>query len=345
MKKILCLMAFLQTLCLAVMAQRIEIVDAEDGQPLPAASIFNSEGHLLGVAGTDGSYEGARDADWPLTVRYIGYRAATVESPCAVIKMERENVALPEIEVGNTTEGVWLLCYARGCCSVSQSENVDMIYSEKMVDFLIPLKKGAKGFKKISKPRILLENNTVHTVTPQGRDTTYQASGRGIDFSLFSRDIDNVETEPDSMRGLDVAVLNVDDGDVGITYRKGGGHFSITKDHLFKDEDHRFNMPGIVNLLLGMKVSVTEDVESRLYGVNSYGKYYPSDLALMSMTIKMELSGKRIKKKTGRDEPADAFLWTEIYPVDYRFVTAAESKDIKENPPKVEMKRPAGLSE
>lgn len=333
------------TLCLAVMAQRIEIVDAEDGQPLPAASIFNSEGSLLGVADADGTYEKVSDGDWPLTVRYIGYRAATAESPCAQIRMEREDVALPEIEVDNTTDGVWLLCYARGSCSLSQSESVDMVYSEKMVDFLIPLKKGAKGFKKISKPRTLLELNTVRTVTPQGRDTTFQTTKGSIDFSIFCKDIDNVETEPDSMRGRDAAVMNVDDGCDGITYRKSGGLFSITKDHLFKNKDHRFNMPGIINLLLGMKISVTEDVESRLYGVNSYGKYYPSDLALMSMTIKMELSGKRIKKKTGRDEPADAFLWTEIYPVDYRFVTAAESKDIKENPPKVEMKRPAGLSE
>lgn len=329
--------------CLSSSAYEIEVLDVSDQEPLPAASVFNREGILLGVTDEKGVYDKVGEDDYPLMVRYLGYATAHAEKGCERILLTPEAVALPEVNVKNNTDGVWILCYARGYYSIPEHKSATKVYTECMLDFLIPLKKS-KGFKKITKPRFLQRKDIVYGRTEEDRNTTFKSS-KGFSFGLFCKDIDKVETEKGELLRGEKGIYKERDGQKERIYKKGNGALSVTTDHLGYAKGHEYSLPGIVSALLGMKVTVVEDIETRMYSVNSHGKYYPTDLVSMSMTMKMLMSWKRVREKTHSDNPADCFLWMEIYPVEYKYITAEESKEMKNNPPKINFVKPENLSE
>ena len=66
---------FLSALCgVVVWGRSVVVADAETHEPLPGASIFDCRGRALGVSNQRGRSPLVDEANFPLTVRYIGYR-------------------------------------------------------------------------------------------------------------------------------------------------------------------------------------------------------------------------------------------------------------------------------
>ena len=333
--------SFLLCMVVAVWADHVEVYDINDKQALQAASIFNRSGMLLGVTDEMGAYHQIHAEDYPLTVRYVGYHPATIEKPCEKIFLSPDTVNLPEVTVNNNTDGVWMLCYARGYMN-APTNDIRQVQIEEMQDYIIPLKKS-KGFAKMSKTRELIKKQTYHAVTKDGRDSVYQHLSKKPAYDSQFGGIKEIEYEPEFLRKRSQGMYKKRDGKMEISYKKSNGILTITKDWLAYDKDHAANMPWIVKTLFGMNISIKEFVETYQYQVNEAGKYYPMDLTMMSFVSKVQMSGKKIRKATKSDKPVDIFLWLEIYPVDYRFITAKESVELKKNPPQVSFIKPEGL--
>ena len=71
--------AFLWTVA-AAFAERVVVLDGEDGSALVGATVFGQSGTIVGLTDAAGSIEVVNPADFPLTVRCLGYETASCRS-------------------------------------------------------------------------------------------------------------------------------------------------------------------------------------------------------------------------------------------------------------------------
>lgn len=64
------------------------VADSTTRAPLANASIFDRNGHFAGTSGRDGRVACVSAADYPITIRYMGYNERRVQSAADTILMQ-----------------------------------------------------------------------------------------------------------------------------------------------------------------------------------------------------------------------------------------------------------------
>lgn len=148
------------------------VADSLTRQPLPYASVFGSKGTFLGTASQAGRLPAVSEADYPLTVRYLGYFEKTVPQfgPDTVFLQENA-FQLSEIVVNTRKYDIThVLAYVREYSTLSSYTDTVFLFREKMVDFMLSPEKKVK-FKTWGTPRILAARSYYRFTDAQGLDS------------------------------------------------------------------------------------------------------------------------------------------------------------------------------
>lgn len=166
---LLCIM-----LVLAVLASRAQVVvDSVLGMPLPSASVFNRHGRLAGICSVDGELPFVSPDDYPITIRYMGFREKTVELPGArIIRMQENIMELPEfvVETGERRM-LHILAYVREYSTLSSYGDTVFLFREKMVDYMLPTSPVSGRFRGWRNPRVLTSRSYYRFTDAYGLDS------------------------------------------------------------------------------------------------------------------------------------------------------------------------------
>lgn len=122
------------TILIGLVVHAQVVVDAEDGNPLVLASVFNSKGTIIGMTDENGHLPEMNPSFLPLTVRYMGYDPLTVCSLKAdTLRMTPTSFSLPEIAVGPVDRPVArMVVYVREYASMTTSRDTLDMYLDFM---------------------------------------------------------------------------------------------------------------------------------------------------------------------------------------------------------------------
>lgn len=328
--------------CFAIKAAttKVVIVDADSSSPLPAASVFSKGGAMLGITEDDGSFDRATPSDYPLTIRYLGYEAASFPEVSDTLRLSPVSLPLSEVEVTDNMAGIHLVCYIRTFVSDLVEGDTVTIFSERMVDYLLPLRKS-KGFKKMESPRQLRYRFSSRFKCKDGTDSVSRKI-RESDYAWVLPghlyDSMDVLEEPESLQDVSYGEDSVKLSKYVQRVFKGGGNLTFNNDPLRDHKDHVWS-PNMLKLL-GMTIDIYEMEINDTYPINPSGKYRIYDLAMRSVAFGGKAKGKMLKWVLGTSEPFDIYSLMEIYPVDCTFITPEESQELKKTAPEIEWRIP-----
>ncbi len=148
------------------------VVDSLSRTPLPYASVFGRDGKVAGTTGPDGRLPYVRTSDYPITVRYMGFKEKCVGRADADTIFLQENVMeLPEFVFESRRQKVLhMLAYVREYSTLTSYTDTVFMFREKMVDYMVPSEKKA-SFAGWSTPRILTSRSYYRFTDAQGLDS------------------------------------------------------------------------------------------------------------------------------------------------------------------------------
>ncbi len=176
---------FLSALCgVVAWGRSVVVADAETHEPLPGASIFDCRGRALGVSNQRGRSPLVDEADFPLTVRYIGYRERREARPGVDTIFLTATVAeLPELVIESRRQRVLhILGYVREYSTLATYGDTVSLFREKMVDYMIPTDAKSK-FRGWTSPRVLASKSYYRFTNSAGLDSVSSESYNHFSWS------------------------------------------------------------------------------------------------------------------------------------------------------------------
>ena len=148
------------------------VADSISRLPLPNASVFNKKGNLLGICNTKGKSPYISSSDFPITIRYMGFKEREIEYLTQDTIFLKENYfELPELVVDTKQKSILhMLAYVREYSTLTTYSDTIFLFREKMVDFMLPQDKKMK-YRGWNKPRILNSKSFYHFRNSEGLDS------------------------------------------------------------------------------------------------------------------------------------------------------------------------------
>lgn len=311
----------------------ITLADANDKSPVAGASVISANGLILGVSDSEGIIK-ASDADFPLSVRSLGYEAATaVRSQGDTIFLTPAAYSLSEVTVSPGDRPITrVVTFAREYMTGATSVDTLQVYSEYMLEYFFADGK-VKGYKSDhSQPSPLASRVIARKAESNGTDTImYPDRGDEITYLSF---VPFTVFMPYDQREITDAMKKGASSDIvpgkyfpKYRYRLGNGFLTINCDQLCDEKKHTFSLWALK--MLGLDMEVQEDTWTLIYRQNDSGKYNLADLIYGTYNIYFLGKGKIIKKVLGGGEAIGISSYIEQYPVETEYLTAEEYKELK----------------
>lgn len=187
------------------------VADSLTRKPLPSASIFDRQGNFVGVSHTDGRLPFIPASNYPVTLRYVGFREKTVpDFDADTIFLQENAVELPEILVASNRHRVMhILGYVREYSTMTTYTDTVFLFREKMVDYMLTPDKKVR-FKGWSSPRILACRSYYRFTNEYGLDSVSDVSHHHFSWSdwiglapvvKMPGTVRNMESGTDTLRG------------------------------------------------------------------------------------------------------------------------------------------------
>lgn len=318
---------------LALASSRATVVlDATDGQPIVAATIMNSEGHVLGLTDARGQVPVDYLSQLPLTIRTMGYESAAVTAESDTILLAPSVYELPDLEVSSADRNVVrLVFFVRQYTSLTGDTKQITQVSESMVDFFIPIRK-AKKIDGTAELRVLFQRSASHTVWADGRDSLQCPATEDLSFLNSLVTIDSAQVpEPQSFALISHDSIACDTMWSKHIYphqifrRTPVGYF-VTVDALAKQKNHRFS-PWYFKLL-GLTVDINELMATYVFAPTTRTLHRRDELTSMSHSLQIDCRGKWFKRAMDSDAPVDMRSWAEFYLVDRTYLPDTEAREL-----------------
>jgi len=314
---------------------RIRVVDAENNEPLPMATVFAKSGIIIGLTDNDGYITISSANDFPITVRCLGYESKQCSENQTEIKLANQPFALQEVVVTPVDRPVArIICYVREYISSATGTDTLMSYNEHMADFFIPVRDKLKGFKGKTKPRFLRSRLYSRMTNSEGLDSIFSPQYRDDTFAwelLFEMPRKEIIETEAIQNGAVIDSIPAKHGTKGIM-RKAGGNYITTTDYLADIKNHTWSP--VIFKLLGLTIDFNKMQEAWVYRVNDEGRYRATDIISGTFSMSVLARGKWLKKAFKTDSPIQMYGLYEIYPVEIEYLTVDESKDLVKYPPR-----------
>lgn len=327
---------------------KIQVKDAESGQPLPKASVFDNKGLFIGVADDNGILPPTiAESAYPINIRYVGYQPVDVATPdVGEVNLYESTYVLPELVVDDKSRNLlYLQVFVREYTTGEDSNDTLGQYKEQIVDYVFPVAKKTK-FKGWKKPRILATKNykqikkerkkqSVDTLTYNEEKSKYTS-----DFSLTDKFV-----VPDPILSGEVKEYVVEGKySPEEKWYVIGDNYIVEKDELSDYENHIYQ-PSILKLFGASMAQTTNESRYKF----DIGEKAPSIENLVEVTQQWDiiLKGKLFKKMTEANDDTKLNHYSEMFVIDRAYLTAEEAKELKDNPPVISSKfqLPEGIPE
>ena len=316
-----------------------KITDAETGQPLPKASIFDKNGVFITVSEDDGSIpSNISSASYPLSVRYVGYIPLTLNSPdLGIVTMEESTYTLPEIVIDDVSRNIlYLQAYVREYFTGDNAKDTLAIYTEQIVDYAIPVGKAKyKGWKK---PRVLSQIEYKYKKLDRkdsSIDTLMMNEGgkmRSTNFNIAQKfQMPECILSGDSTEYVKYGKYYPEE-----RWSVAGNYYIFENDELADKKEHNFQ-PGFLKLL-GMSMAQTMCDYKYIFEKGQKPGANVENLVAASENFDLIMKGKAFKKATEQNDDTVLSFFTEMFVIYRAYISADEAKELKKDAPVVEIK-------
>ena len=135
--------------------RNVVVADSVTRMPLGSASVFDSQGSLIGICDSKGRTPYISVDSYPITVRYLGHQERSVETPTDTVFLQESVSELNEILVETRERKVLhMLAYMREYSTLTTYTDTVFLFREKMVDYMLTPDSKTR-FRGWSKPRVL----------------------------------------------------------------------------------------------------------------------------------------------------------------------------------------------
>lgn len=335
--KVLIIVAFL-LFCLNLNAET-KITDAKTGQSLPKASIFDKNGVFFAVTDDEGFVpQNISVSSYPINIRYVGYVPLKLSSPdLGIVTMEETSYNLPEIVVDEVSRNIlYIQAYVREYSTADNALDTLASFKEQIVDYAIPVGKAKyKGWKK---PRVLSQIEYEYKKIDRKKssiDTLMLTEGGKMRSTNFN--ISQKFKMPESiMSGDSTEYVKYGKYYPEERWSVTGDYYIYEKDEMADNKDHYFQ-PGFLKLL-GMTMAQTMSDYKYMFEKGQKPGANVENLVAASENFDLIMKGKAFKKATEQNEDTKLAIFTEMYVIDRAYLTAEEAKELKNDPPVVEIK-------
>lgn len=172
MQKIVLVLFALCAWCSARAAERLVVVANSDSEPLVGATVLTRAGIIAGMTDSCGVISGLSPNDFPLSVRYLGFKTGTATAATDTLRMVEETFGLDEVVVTPTDKPVLkLTLYLREYSCRTIPGDTLIMFNEHMANCYIPTAKTK--FKAVRVPWIRASRCYTREATALG-DTVYK---------------------------------------------------------------------------------------------------------------------------------------------------------------------------
>ncbi len=309
-----------------VFAEKFVVADSITRQPLPSASIFDRSGHFIGLSGTNGVVTCASSNDYPIAVRYLGFKERNIDAAGSdTIFLEENAMELPEVVVESKNKKLLhILAYVREYSTLSSYTDTVTMFREKMVDFMLPTDKyEVKHTWRY--PRILNSRSYYRYTNANGLDSVSDRCNYHFTWSdwvgilpptRISEGLIGKESFTDTVRGkyspTEIWIKNGDrlTLDVNVLADTTSRKWVPNLSYFFSKEGIDFEQ---FRLKLNYD-NVTTDMMT------------PLDLTSYSFNIESRGRGHGMFKFNRYDQPFFVTTYTEVYILDKEFISMKEAK-------------------
>lgn len=330
---------------LPAMAHAVKVTDPT-GDPLARASVFAANGSIAGVCGDDGSIPDFPASLYPLTIRYVGFEPAVIATPATTdVTMRPVSYDLPELVIDNKSRNVLhLIGYMREYSTMATTRDTSLLYSEKVVDFMIPREK-VKKLKGWTSPRVLARRDYALFTNSEGLDSV----SNEIDDSFTWSQLVNIVREriavPDSLLDGSVRAVTVPGKySPRMQWRRVGDDYTLDIDMLADKKDHVWS-PNFLKFF-GLTTDFAELGTTYLFNDISGDGISAENVSRSTFGIKALCRGKMLKWASGTKEPFKLDSYYEFFVTERQYLTPEEAREWQDNPPRpsrLEIRAPEGV--
>lgn len=335
-KKILLVAVCAVTAACALAAVRL--VDGKTREPLGLASIADRNGNLVGMTDKNGVIPDLTAASFPVTFSYMGYEPLEVATIAdGDVAMTEAIYELPEIEVSPGAHPLLHITgYMREHSTALGSPDSVVLLSESIVDFLIPVEKTKeKGWRK---PRFLASKMYSRFKNGNGLDSV----GNQVDeLYLWAKNMDIFPSSKSTIEipekitaasgfSADTVVLK---NKSTMYWQRNDDVVRLSHDYLTAYDNHVFSPAPLK--ILGMTTDMSEMTQNFVFRPGDATELKAADVSQLSLSLKMLGKGKLWKWVCRSKTPVDVTDYIELYVIDREYLTEAEAKELKKNPPAV----------
>lgn len=317
----------------AVEAFALKVVDGIDSSQLCGATVLSHSGNILGITDSSGGFSGARESDYPLTVRCVGYAPGVCLKGMEDVRMQPVSYTLGEVTV-TPADGsvVRTLCYVREIQTFYTDKDTLLRYSESMADLYQTVGK-VKGLKAGKDALRMIDKKTYVRFDSKDATPEFREEMKALDLpvsamaTLPSGEI----SESDGIRSGSKVVSIMGKHYVQTIERKSGDVYVRDMDMLADKKDHRMS-PAIFKLL-GITTDFNEMRRVVAFRGNEEGVYGAEDMMYCVFNVGLLAKGKLLRKmlKSG-DSPIEINIYLEIYPVEREAMSVEEANGMWQSP-------------
>lgn len=311
--------------CIGAEARVVVIADSSTCQPLSGASIFTKSGTFAGTTGRKGRLPYIPAPDFPITVRYMGYRERTVdaEMPDTIFLVENPSELAEVVVSSKAQKALHILAYVREYSTLSTYTDTVFMFREKTVDYMIPtdIKSRFRGWRS---PRILYSKSYYRFTNSHGLDSVSDACAHHFSWA------DWMEILPETSLPRKIALNEVATDTVF-------GKYSPTETWIRQGDRLRLDLdiladPGSRKWVPNLSAFFSNGLDYERFNVQvNYENFVgnsvsPLDLTGYSFNIESNGRGREMFMFNRTDQPIYVTTYGEVYIVDKEFITISEAK-------------------
>lgn len=312
----------------------ITFVDGRDRTPVAGATAVDRAGVIAGMTDTGGTLAGIHPEQYPLSVRSLGYEAATVTKQADTVELAPAVIELTEVAVSTAERPVRrVVCFAREYCTGATSTDTMQMYSEYMLEMFYADDK-VKGYNKSDRTARIRAARRYSRHLGAGRDSI--ARPRHDDDETMLSFVGVLVSVPDATIAETEALAagaatDTVQGKYGPStfFRRTPEMFVVSSDKLADHKGHRFS-PAIFKLF-GMSMEIREFATADAFVPNDARSYGIADYVYGTASMNILGTGRWIKKAFRSRVPVDMRCYVEIYPVDITNISVDEYKELRKD--------------
>lgn len=305
-------------------AKEMVVLDSLTCEPLTNASVFGRNGAFIGMSNSKGRLPHIASSEYPLTVRYMGYKERTLEEASDTIFLQENQTELEEVVVeSKAVKALHILAYVREYSTLSTYKDTVFMFREKTVDYMIPTDDRSK-FKGWHTPRILYSKSYYRFTDEEGLDSVSDACSYHFSWADWVGISPEVAMPP-LIANNDVATDTV----YGLyspaeTWVRNGDKLRLDL-NIIADTTGRKWVPNLSSFFRNgldyerFKIHINYDFVDG-------SSVSPRELTSYSFNIESNGRGREVFMFGENDQPFYVTTYAEVYIVDKEFIPISEAK-------------------